>query len=551
MRITGELVTLSELHIGSGTEEEIPPPGGQVKEQEPRRYASICLDVHGAPYIPGASLRGYLAQALAVGGVDPRRHARLFGIARRRHEESLGAEQDYGNAGALRVYDALWQGSAGATGALRSRVGIDAITGTAEAHKLFTHAVVLPGGIFRVHLELVRIGEYSISQRDITAVLGGLAGLNYCGWAALGQGKGHGRGKLRWRADSVRVTVLTREALRDWLLDDGALDTRFETLETVEPDRLSVEPPLRFGLRLVPLAPLLVKDPEVVKNKEADPQAPDLNFFRVNDRVVVPGSSLRGLVRARCRRILLTMLEAASAASRSDDDPDGQANQLIGELFGSDEAAGWIRFGDATARFRQGDRHRQFFNAVDRFTGGVRQGALYHVEAIWPDVLRARIELRPEVLQKDRRWMLGLLALVLRDAMEEDLAVGWGRGRGFGAFRAEVRLPARFAHFADWQSFCQTEVDGRDIGDALAITARRRPRGVARRTTVALLRRPSRRGSRGGGLVGALRSGGGVGRCPHLRLGAVLRAVWRCAQAAGKRLLYPFRPRHSLQGSWP
>lgn len=35
-------------------------------------------------------------------------------------------------------------------------------------------------------------------------------------------------------------------------------------------------------------------------------------------------------------------------------------------------------------------------------------------------------------------WWRGLLLLVLRDAIEGDLAIGWGKARGYGAFKVEV-----------------------------------------------------------------------------------------------------------------
>lgn len=53
--------------------------------------------------------------------------------------------------------------------------------------------------------------------------------------------------------------------------------------------------------------------------------------------------------------------------------------------------------------------------------------------------------LRPPLLHADTRWALGLLCFLLRDGLEGDLRLGWGRARGYGRIRllqAEAGDPA-------------------------------------------------------------------------------------------------------------
>lgn len=87
-----------------------------------------------------------------------------------------------------------------------------------------------------------------------------------------------------------------------------------------------------------------------------------------------------------------------------------------------------------------GSPHPQFFNAVDRFTGGVAKEKLYNVNAVLCDELRFTVTFDPETpnLAGDGDWWKGLLLLVLRDSMEGDLAIGWGKARGYGAFCLKV-----------------------------------------------------------------------------------------------------------------
>jgi len=455
--ITGTLLCLSDLHVGNGEEKPVPEPS--KKNAAPPLYSAVCLDVNGRPYIPGATLRGFLNQTLWVKARD--RHEKIFGTARKARDGGNSAE--VGNAGAVRVYDAR---AIGGSEGWRSRIANDPVTGTAKEGRLFNEAVVLAGSRFRVHLELHgRINGIGVD--DVAAVLWALSRLGDSG-GALGGGKGHGRGRLRWRLDPQGVMCLSRDALRDWLLGEGSLAQRYEPVD-VEP--WAQEPAnCRYRLRLRPSSPLLVRDPKVGAHEEKAEGEPDFTFMRRGSRVLVPGSTLRGMIRARCRRLILSLI--AELNSMTEAEFRNQADKLTDEIFGGKARAGWVRASDAIGHFKTIDQrspsgmanngnsvptghrdalHRQWFNAVDRFTGGVKGGALYQVEAVWPDSLRCVIHLNPKIMDEPNRWMLGLLTLVLRDAMEGDLALGWGKGRGYGAFKAEIRRPEEAGYFERWR----------------------------------------------------------------------------------------------------
>ena len=79
-------------------------------------------------------------------------------------------------------------------------------------------------------------------------------------------------------------------------------------------------------------------------------------------------------------------------------------------------------------------KHLQYFNAIDRFTGGVKEGALFNVKAAQCDYLvTKKCHLNLDRLPKGE-WWKGLLLFIVRDAIEGDLAVGWGKSKGFGSF---------------------------------------------------------------------------------------------------------------------
>ena len=67
------------------------------------------------------------------------------------------------------------------------------------------------------------------------------------------------------------------------------------------------------------------------------------------------------------------------------------------------------------------------FLAIDRFTGGGKEGAKFDALALWKPAFKLRL-----YLENPQEWELGWLALVLRDLQEGWLSVGFGAAKGFG-----------------------------------------------------------------------------------------------------------------------
>jgi len=422
-RITGTLTCESTLHVGDGGLIPFSERGGRASGKE-GPYNTVCIDADGSCYLPASTLRGFLRAA----SDDTALVARLFGPA------------DARRSGKVRVYDAYrdeaqsgteetrpyWHVTRGTS--VRHGIAIDAVTGVVDRHKLFRHELVPSGTRFRASIEADRV-----SHGDLQALLRLLYRWDGGEAAAIGKGKGRGQGRLRW--DLERVVVLTEEKLRAWLRSEAPLDAAF--FERIEAPEKPVVSETRLVFRICPTAPLLPNEIGFVRKKEHDDDhPPGLEFSRLPDgRPCIPAGSLRGMVRARARRILMTLVHDRVAAEPANRLADG----LIDRLFGSIERRGRLWFNDAES-LAPGSAHPQFFNAVDRFTGGVTEKKLYNVNAVLCDELRFTVTFDPETpnLAGDGDWCKGLLLLVLRDSMEGDLAIGWGKARGYGAFCLKV-----------------------------------------------------------------------------------------------------------------
>ena len=158
------------------------------------------------------------------------------------------------------------------------------------------------------------------------------------------------------------------------------------------------------------------------------------------ERLVLPGSSVRGALRSRASRIARTILAARHAPVEDWSDTDVH-DQLAGDpvlvrdLFGSTEQHGALTVLDTLAVPRSSRLIPH--NAGDRWTGGVAGGALYGEEvhdAQWGDLT---LELNPgsfspraDVNRRRAAWCL--LGLVLAELAAGALPLGSRGTRGLG-----------------------------------------------------------------------------------------------------------------------
>ena len=158
------------------------------------------------------------------------------------------------------------------------------------------------------------------------------------------------------------------------------------------------------------------------------------------ERLVLPGSSVRGALRSRASRIARTIL-AARREPVDDWSNTGVHDQLaadpvlVRDLFGSTEQRGALTVLDTLAV--PGSSRLIPHNAGDRWTGGVAGGALYGEEvhdAQWGDLT---LELNPgsfspraDVNRRRAAWCL--LGLVLAELAAGALPLGSRGTRGLG-----------------------------------------------------------------------------------------------------------------------
>ncbi|WP_315791735.1 RAMP superfamily CRISPR-associated protein [Fischerella sp. JS2] len=208
-----------------------------------------------------------------------------------------------------------------------------------------------------------------------------------------------------------------------------------------------------IDITLIPDGPILIKS-----GKEgADPTKPDMEFvetYHAGGRsIYLPGSSLKGAIRAHAERIVRTVgrdkrdsnnLDMLWANDPLNDKYDYLQNKSSSEIyklssftdqmFGNTSIASRVRIEDAypdqSQPLKIDERNGV---AIDRVFGSTIPGALFNYQVCTAGKFRTKIHLKNFTLAQ-----LGLIGLVLRDLNDGWFGLGFAKSRGLGT--VEVKL---------------------------------------------------------------------------------------------------------------
>lgn len=202
-------------------------------------------------------------------------------------------------------------------------------------------------------------------------------------------------------------------------------------------------------LTISPRGPILIKS-----GKEgADPTKPDMEFvetYHAGGRsIYLPGSSLKGAIRAHAERIVRTVgSDKQSSKGIWANDPLNDKREYLSkkspseiyklscftdQMFGSTEIASRVRIEDAYPVDRtQLKIEERNGVAIDRVFGSVAVGP-FNYQVCTAGDFKTKIHLKNFTLAQ-----LGLIGLVLRDLNEGWFGLGFAKSRGMGLVEAKV-----------------------------------------------------------------------------------------------------------------
>ncbi len=475
LRLRGFLKARTPFHVGGavpGVESDLP----------------LARDGNGNYHIPGTSLAGAM-RARCVAALKDDSLDDLWGF----QNSSRSGKQGTGMASRIFVEDGAVQLPAGGSVEIRDHVGLDEMWGVASEHIKFDQAT-LPRGT-RIALEVCI--ELSGKERD------GLASyMLACLIEDLEKG--------RIRIGAARSRGLGRVELENWKVQEedlsspegilGILEERSRELQLKDlkegSDRARWRAPAvaEITLHWKPLGPVMVKAPLDAVAVDTLPLLSTSAEGKLSP--VLPGSSVKGALRAHAARILRTVIPVpdiswpddggqrflkqkaelslvsalfgaapASDESRIDDKTEslqplpGLAALAVDDCYartevthddwnllqalpgasGNDEAVAAANLGVQLKAAGLDTWTAAHHVAIDRWTGGSADSLLYSVlephGTEWePLVLRIDLD---RLSTAHSRAALALLFLTLRDLGQGKIPLGFAVNRGMGSIAIE------------------------------------------------------------------------------------------------------------------
>lgn len=360
----------------------------------------------------GSSIAGALRSYLESHHANS---TQLFGGARRDQE---------GLQSPLIVENALSQKLI--TTELRDGVKINGATGTAADKAKYDLELLQAGTKFDLGFELLVNNKTEASLKKELAIA--LSGLEK-GQIPMGMKKLRGFGQCivqQWQYWEFDLTKA--DSRRDWLLFEHhrlALHKNAQTYRCItEAINIKVlgnevKETCRIEATFALASPMLIRSGQHDQSKA--PDVVHLKSHRSNGiQPIISGTSLAGVLRHRAVKIVNTL---------------GIENDIVDKVFGTEKKASRLTVYESVIENTQDLVQNRI--AIDRFTGGALDGALFAEQPVCP-IPENQVKLKLQLKQASSSEV-GLLMLLLKDLWTGDLTIGGGASIGRG------RLQGKFA----------------------------------------------------------------------------------------------------------
>ena len=150
------------------------------------------------------------------------------------------------------------------------------------------------------------------------------------------------------------------------------------------------------------------------------------------DSFIIPGTSIKGVLRNRAKKILMTLSGAQNAAT------DSFLNSLMG--FADKKASSKSRLSVEEVYIAEDalTKHSHSRNRIDRFTGSTVDGALFTEEPVW-QLQKGSAPVRLCITIRNASTAeAGLLLLLVKDLWLGSLAIGGGKSVGRGTLKGRT-----------------------------------------------------------------------------------------------------------------
>ena len=397
--------------------------------------ADMCLlrDADGHPFIPAASIAGAARSFLAQQSLPWKKY--------QKGDESQMLKRLFGGSGkedtmsALIVADATCENS---QTSIRDGVRVDTCSGSAAEGAKFDVEVVERGTEFELGLEcVIREGDDNNElEKSFLALLHGFKAGDIRLGARTRRGYGHGKVAF-WEIRDLQMN--DPEDVMAWL--GGKVWCR--PASSLTPHPLPSDQRQYFRLE----ADFILRTSLLIRSSPSGPKDPDMVHLHSAGKPVVPGTSFAGAFRHRASLIASTI---------------GWSENAVSEIFGPvhEQEAKEPQKGLWASRVwieeklvKNVEPRWQDRVAIDRFTGGSLQNALFNEKPVFPKESTSHIKLKL-MLEEPDDAEIGLLFLTLRDFWNGHAALGGETSNGRGTLqgvKADLQLKRLNSLEAEWE----------------------------------------------------------------------------------------------------
>lgn len=477
-RIEGILQTQSSVHIGSGEDCKRPTVKKVIKQNadgtEETELVAIrahTRDSADLPCVFASTIKGCLRSWVQTHALDAEQQKLLNAVmgeppTDENSQNGMGGLACFEDARFLLVSwiekNHLPHWDEACQTWVEAANSIDRHTRTTK-DKHLVHTECLPPGL---QFKLVITGAFDEAQLGFLFSL--LEGFNdKTNPVLLGSDTASGKGRFSWSLE--KLAKLDHTAIQNWLENParGMIRNAYVQLDEAEQrkwirqskagdcfkntaDFMDLKITLRFDSHFLVGEPVdKSKQKAAEKEDEKKEVLPDYRPRKGSDgKLILPARSVRGAIRSQAERILRTLeIPVCNPLSHELDQhclkiisskEEKEKLCLVCKLFG---ATGWkslVEIGDFTEDAdSDGYFMDQDFLAIDRFTGGGKDGAKFKIEACYHPTLCGTLRIK-HIAKLANGPELGLLALVLRDLREGDITFGMGAAKGYGTCTADI-----------------------------------------------------------------------------------------------------------------
>lgn len=387
---SGKIELLSPALIGSGESETTD--------------LDVLKDRQGTPYIPATSLAGVLRHNLLKYVKDTDKFNKFWGFTRK---DGDGAQSSI-------LFSDLYPEDTPSI-AIRDAVAIDNTRGTAKEHHKFDFEVIERGSRFKVFFEINLTGQDDAFKKSLASTIVELLKEQKI---RIGAKTGSGLGRVTLVEGNFYEFNFSKPIdVSNWFrfTSDGKLPKPSELYYT----------PLKSQQKEFSLeAFFVIKTSLIVRDYNIDSMSPDTTHLKSAGVPVLPGTSIKGALRARAERILNTLKIPLF---------------LIDELFGyvktekegekTEAKKGRITVEESLIEGYPEEIQTRI--KIDRFTGGTIEGALAETKPLFSTKEPKEFSIKITITDYED-YEVGLVLLLLKDLWTGDLPLGGEKSIGRG-----------------------------------------------------------------------------------------------------------------------